>query len=96
MLTGKVIKRVELPHEPGEWVEVRMPSLSIWNRVAEDTHGWRALLEGCVLRWSYDDPVTPDNIADLDSETVEVLTSAVQSYGTKAEQKNSSGRSTKA
>ena len=29
MLTDKIIKWIELPHEPGEWIEARMPSLSI-------------------------------------------------------------------
>lgn len=26
MLTGKATKRLDLPHEPGEWIDVRLPS----------------------------------------------------------------------
>ena len=77
MLTNKVVKRVELPHEPGEWVEVRMPSMLIMDKASDAAHPWMGLLEACILSWSYEEPPTAEAISELDSETVHVLNRAL-------------------
>ena len=107
MLTSKSVKRIELEHEPGEWVEVRMPSIGIIQRAqrvaneapgdvdARASYAVLPMLEACILTWSYPEPVTADNIADLDAQTVTVLTTALMSDLTEDGRKNSSGPSTK-
>lgn len=82
MLTSKVVRRVDLEKEPGEWVEVRMPSMLILDQVFSQKessvgYGWNYLLEQCVLRWSYKEKVTPENIADLDQATVQQITAVL-------------------
>lgn len=104
-LTHRIVKHIELAHERGEWIEVRMPSLSILDRArqakarqaiemmagmdlsrykdlapsesreskASDTFDAHTLLSACILSWSYADPVTPDNVAELDGVTVEAV-----------------------
>ena len=102
MLTHRLIKRVELEHETGAWVEVRMPSFSILERAREvrsrkamalmsgvdlqalkglssdveqqaapaDAYDRAVLLQACMVAWSYAEPLTPDNVAELDEQTV--------------------------
>ena len=77
MLTNKVIKRVELPHEPGEWVEVRMPSMLIMDTSSDQPHTWLALMVACIQAWSYDEPVSPETISELDAETIHILNRAL-------------------
>ena len=74
-LTSKIEIKVDLPHEPGEWITLRMPSVSMMagldlEQAIESTI---TVLQQCVKAWSYAEPVTPDNVADLDLETVRVL-----------------------
>ena len=89
MLTSKHIKQIDIPNEPGEWVKVRMPSLGIIQGAQRHAPGdvtdqdVRAsyavipLLQACVLSWSYEEPVTPENVADLDPQTAAALVNAL-------------------
>ena len=89
MLTNKAQKRVELPHEPGEWVEVRMPSMLIMDKASDGPHPWLGLLTACIQAWSYDAEVTEETIGELDAETVQVLNGALLGTGRDADaQKN--------
>ena len=107
MLTSKHLKTVEVPGEPGEWVKVRMPSLGIIQETQRGLPGdvldpdMRSafaiipMLQACVLEWSYPEPVTPENVADLDAGTAAALVSALMAGPDEVERKNSSRRSTK-
>ena len=89
MLTAKHVKTIDVPGEEGQWVKVRMPSLSIIQdsqrqapadeRDAEIRASYAVipLLQRCVLEWSYDEPVTPENVADLDPSTAAALVTAL-------------------
>lgn len=120
MLTHRVTKRIDLAHEPGAWIEVRMPGKAILDNAREagmrktlervagidlsqykdlapqtereanpaDGLDWQVLLGECVIAWSYGDPVTPENIAELDEVTVGVVIDALIPILTEAEQKN--------
>ena len=89
MLTSKHLVRIDLPHEPGEWIEAHKPSIAmlLMEEVTTVT-----LLQQCITAWSYPDPVTPENIADLDVQTAQVV---AQALGTtpEADTKNSSAPS---
>ena len=105
MLTNKLQpKRVEIPHEPAEWMEFR--SLS-WTKFVEASEARQraaiamvagipadayeklgtgqgdqdegareeydrgTVLIGSISAWSYEGPVTPENIGALDVDTAE-------------------------
>lgn len=96
MLTSRVKKRIELPHEEGQWIDVRMPSVNMMTGVREAADNVAltiAVLEKCIVAWSYTEedgtaiPVTPENVGDLDIETVRVV-EAVLFARSEAEQKN--------
>mgnify|MGYP001617288402 CR=1 FL=1 len=108
MLTHRITRRIDLPAEPGQWVEARMPSLAILDRAREarsrkafalmegvdlaqlrnirseptsrepeDDYDWQTMLGACLTGWSYSEPLTPENIAELDQATVALLLSAL-------------------
>lgn len=121
MLVNKSVRRVDLPHEPGQWVEVRplswADSVAAKKAASEATlHAFRDLgtdflsqlqslqsapspadaaepapanplagydrrivLERGLVAWSYDEPVTPENISLLDEQTAEVAALAIVS-----------------
>ncbi len=102
-LTHKITQRIELAREPGQWVQVRMPSMAIkeaarearmkraiamvqdmdlgklrslqaeQNQDSGPEYDWQTILVGCITAWSYPEPVTAENVADLDEHTVDVL-----------------------
>ena len=51
--------------------EAQKLDLSLW-RVGDDYH-WFTLLQRCLVEWSYLEPLTPENIKELDQATVEYL-----------------------
>jgi len=121
-LTHRLTKRIDLPHEEGQWIEARMPSLAILDRAKEaksrraiammegidlralqgltgdqrtDTPDYDplTLLQACITGWSYEDPVTADNVAELDEVTVGVVMRALLPQEDTGERKNGSGES---
>ena len=72
-LMSKATKRVELTHEPGQWIDVRLPSFYMVQHTADLTYDWPKLFESCIKAWSYEEPVTPENILELDVSTVSLL-----------------------
>jgi len=90
-LTNKVEMTVELPHEPGEWIRIRQPSAFMLARsseiesIAEST---AVLLEQCILAWSYPEPVTRENIEELDSASVRAIKDVLFPLEVEAERKN--------
>lgn len=99
-----ITKRAEIPHEPGEWMELRRLSwrqleqasdaqsdaaLDRMKRLGGDLlkalrdtvsnqeqnptakYDQAAVLKSGIVNWSYNVPVTPENIDDLDKETAD-------------------------
>src|SRR3990172_11779280 len=122
MLTYRVIKRVDVEHEPGAWIEVRLPSLHILERAKQAKskqsislmsgidvdfsrlqgftaadqaerleYDWLTLLQACILVWSYEEPVTPENVAELDEVTVHAVLAVLLPRETEVTRKNGSG-----
>lgn len=95
MLTNKVITRVLLPQEPGEWIEVRAPSFFMLQECgAGDDFDWHKLFTRCITAWSYEEPPTPDTIGELDSATVACLINEVRIVRTPDEEKKDGSTST--
>lgn len=67
--------RLDIPHEPGEWIEIR-PMRNSDLRTADLTDRRTALfslMDTLIVAWSYPEPVTPENIAQLDVDTTRWL-----------------------
>lgn len=95
-LVKKQIKRLEIPHEPGEWMDVRVPL------AAGDMAGLTAadgeigmsldLMVSVVQAWSYPEDISRETIDLLDLDTMVWLAQAVtEASGVKdeAEKKDS-------
>lgn len=141
MLTHKIIRRVELPHEPGAWIDVRQLSylqldfareigatqalermgkitpelrqqlaearVAIARAQGDDVsvlvagdplagYDVQTLLQAGIVAWSYDDPVTPQSVDELDEKTADyVARELVPQEEPEADRKNGSSRSTK-
>ena len=133
MLTSKAgATRLDLPHEPGQWIEVRLPAwpvlvsarnirqrnaideLSGWSeegmrkarsstegasvsRVPDvaDEYDWACILGASIVGWSYDAPVSPETISDLDEESARfVVRACVPVQRSEDDLKNGSSAST--
>ena len=92
MLTNKLLRRVELEHEPGAWIEVRAPSFAIMREVWHDGDINELLaLQRCVTAWSYEEPATPENILELDGLTVQAVLGAIYELIPRAAEKHPDG-----
>ena len=90
MLTNRIEKQVDLEHEPGEWIRVRMPSVAMLADV-DRTDGLKAtidVLKLCILSWSYDAEVTPENVGELDVVSVQALEAVLFPAQNEADRKN--------
>lgn len=80
LISFKDRHRLEIPHEPGQWVEVR-PIAAGEIELFEVTNGMVKvtldLLAAVVTGWSYDEPVSLDAIKRLDLDTFVWLTGAL-------------------
>lgn len=91
-LTSQDIKRLDLPHEPGQWVDLRMPSLRMLHQMSKLDDSYESMVQliaSCVTGWSYDTPVSPESVWDLDAETAAVIGKALNPSKTEDEEKNS-------
>jgi len=98
LLTGAT-KRIDIPHEPGEWVEIRMLSWrqveSIRQAAADDEEMVGLTFETGIVAWSYDEPVSVETIGRIDSVTAAwIATILTTGQGTEADRKNGSASST--
>ena len=73
MLTGAgITKKLDLPHEPGEWVEIRPLSWRQVNAIRDiddENEITCYVLSQAIVGWSYGEPVTPETLDRLDAET---------------------------
>lgn len=99
MLTNRVTRRIDLPHEPGQWVEARMPSMMIMAQArtaarlagVDDFDAFtyaNHLLRACVTGWSYEAEVTAENIDEIDDTTAALVIGEITGTVEPGEQKN--------
>ncbi len=130
-LRKSIVKRVEIPHEEGHWMELKLLGwrhLEVSKRVKQAEqfrniremgkdvfaaiqqsrgetdkngpadplaeHDLMTLLEKGVIAWSYDEPVSPETLGELDEQTAEWAARVILGVTeTEAERKNSYGSS---
>ena len=91
MLTNLIKKRIELPNEPGQWIEIRRPSIAIYQEFSASDFNTLVLLQHCVTSWSYEAECTAENIAELDPETAGILANEIVWKDTEEDQKKVKG-----
>lgn len=75
LLLQRTSKRLDVPHEPGEWIEIRRLAaceLPAYERIADAGTRGQATLDlfnGAIVAWSYDAPVSPETVRMLDAPT---------------------------
>lgn len=75
LLTDSDAVRVDLPHEPGSWVELRRLTWGRVRQVQALPEGERigAMFIAGVAAWSYDAELTPENLDSLDMTTANFI-----------------------
>lgn len=65
-------ERIEIPHEPGQWIELIPPSGGDLRDLSglESYEYSFGLAARMITRWSYERDITIENIADLDAHTI--------------------------
>lgn len=67
-------ERIELPNEPGEWIELRpMSSGDAANTSNDQYTSTLEVLVKVITAWSYTVPLTKENIYLLDMNTIRLL-----------------------
>lgn|GEM_PF-5362252 len=81
MLVEKSIRRFEHPKEPGAWFELEGPlsagDLSAVGNSTDLSDVKFRLLTHVLRGWSYDTPISPETVGQLDVETFNWLTEQV-------------------
>jgi len=67
--------RYDIPHEEGQWIELRPLRNSDLIGIDDDDPyaSMIATLEKIIVAWSYDEPVTPETVRLLDMRTTNWL-----------------------
>lgn len=60
----------------------------------EQAYDWQTLLRACILAWSYEEPITPENIAELTEDVVTLLLAELFPVESKEDRKKGSVVST--
>ena len=97
-LVVRQIKHIEHETEPGTWFDLRVPlSAGDLSTIGDAENMADVKLKGVTLAlkaWSYDAPLTPENVRELDVLTFNWLTVQVFANSTMGdEEKNASGAS---
>jgi len=69
--TSRARKRLDIPHEPGQWIEIQRlawSELPMRSMVSDPTAYMLDLFRAAVVAWSYTEPVA-DSLAYLDDVT---------------------------
>lgn len=89
-------RRLEIPHEEGQWVEIRPVTAGqvadLQKDSEQETSASIAIrtLEGCIVAWSYDAPVSVESLRELDYGTfswLETRISVTSGFRTEDEKK---------
>ena len=80
-LTHHIIKHIDLEHEPGQWIEVRMPSLAILDK-ARDERSRKALamVQGVDLSQLKDFTIGQTIQADSDCDWQTLLNECITAW----------------
>lgn len=75
LIDPRLVTRFPVPHEPGEWVELRRLSGGTLRRLARTSYAEAdgmamASLKKSIVAWSYSDTVTDEDIDALDNKTL--------------------------
>jgi hypothetical protein len=65
-------KRIPIPHEEGQWLEIKPLSAGEFANADSSLSARQfslSLMQLLIVGWSYEAPVTPEAIADLDALT---------------------------
>lgn len=92
-LCSLTTRKLDIPHEPGQWVEIRPLSTAALREAIKQAleavkgddmdreYGYELtarMLRVAVVSWSYEPPPGPDTIADLDLRTTRWLADELQ------------------
>ncbi len=98
LINSQNTRRIDIPHEPGEWVEIRPVTAGQYadlQREGEALTGAEIalrILAGSLAAWSYGAAITPETLRSLDYETftwLERELSVTSGLRTAAEKKDS-------
>lgn len=76
-------QRIDIPHEPGEWIDVLPITAGQISALQKDVDGKTPtgimieMLVQCIKAWSYPDPISMETISDLDGGTLAWLQTEV-------------------
>lgn len=90
--------RHDIPHEPGEWIEILPISASEWDTLDSNATGVQYTLQMAskvITAWSYGE-LTPETLADLDAPTFKWLDDNILAFAgirRADEKKDSNGNS---
>ncbi len=80
----KKTERYEIPHEAGQWVELRLPicagDLAEMRADGKKIRASLDLMVSVVQAWSYDVPVTSEHVNSLDVKTFAWLDGLIQEH----------------
>lgn len=75
LINSQHIRRIDIPHEEGEWVDVRPVTAGQVADLQKDSEQQSAAaialktLAGCIVAWSYDAAISIESLRELDYET---------------------------
>jgi hypothetical protein len=72
LINSSNTKRLDIPHEPGQWVEVRPLTAGDIEGLSVDGSGVKVSIEALaaiISAWSYEEPVSLENVRRLDLDT---------------------------
>lgn len=102
LINSQHIRREDIPHEPGEWVEIRPVTAGQISDLQKDSGEESSAsiairtLAGCIVAWSYDAAVSVESLRELDYETftwLETKISITSGLRTEEEKKSSASPS---
>lgn len=90
MFISPVVRRVELPHIEGAWIEVKQLTFAEKMRAFaahpdSEAEQAVAMLSASIVAWSAVEPVTPEQVALLDDESWQALFAAINTKADTAE-----------
>lgn len=89
-------KRLDIPDEPGKWIEYKPISAGEFIALLEANHTGpayaMALIQLVLTGWNYDAPLSPESVSDLTADTFKWLDANVMEWAglRSPEQKNGS------
>lgn len=72
LINSSNTKHLDIPHEPGQWVEVRPLTAGDIEGLSVDGSGVKVSIEclaAIISAWSYQEPVSLENVRRLDLDT---------------------------